>query len=65
MLNGWDIIRRTAQFCGDCGRKFDDCEGDHCYVRIGPARLICLDCKLKEPPRESTTTPPKSVAEKP
>lgn len=42
-------ILRAAKFCGDCGRKFDDCAGDHVYVRLGPARLICLDCKLKEP----------------
>jgi hypothetical protein len=49
-------ILRAAKFCGDCGRNFDDCDGDHVYPRIGPARLICLDCKLKEP---ANVTPPK------
>lgn len=48
MLNDWDIIRRMAQRCGDCGRNFDDCDGDHVYPRMGPACLICLDCKIKE-----------------
>lgn len=48
----YDIGRvlRMAQFCGDCGRNFDLCEGDYCYARLRPARLICQDCKLKEPP---------------
>lgn len=61
-LNEYDIgsVLRAAQFCGDCGRNFDEIAGDYCYVRIQPARLICHDCKLKEAPRlrlDSVTTP--------
>lgn len=48
LLNLDDQIRRMASRCGDCGRLFDDVAGDHVYMRTQPARLICLDCKLKE-----------------
>lgn len=41
-------IRRIAARCGDCKRLFDDIQGEHCYMRQQPARLICGDCKLRE-----------------
>lgn len=40
-------IIRATKFCGDCGREFDE-RDSYVYPRICPARLICLDCKLKE-----------------
>jgi hypothetical protein len=46
-----DLVRRMAARCGDCKRLLDDIAGDHVYMRMQPARLICLDCKLREPPR--------------
>lgn len=50
-MNGYDVgeVLRMAKFCGDCGRNFDDCEGEYVSVRLYPARLICQDCKLKDP----------------
>lgn len=46
-----DMIRRIALRCGDCGRLFDEVQGEWCYIRFQPARLICLDCKLAEKTR--------------
>ena len=50
-MSSYDIGRvlRMANFCGDCGRNFDDCGGEYVVIRLRPARLICQDCKLKEP----------------
>jgi hypothetical protein len=43
-------VLRMASRCGDCGRLFEDCPGEYISIRQGPARLICQDCKLREPP---------------
>lgn len=53
MIDPWlsAYILEMARRCGDCRRLFDNVEGAYVYARMYPARLICHDCKLKEPPR--------------
>ena len=51
-------IMHRATYCGDCGRRFDEIQGDYCYIRLGRG-LICQDCKNKEhglPPKVCPVT---------